>query len=114
MEIYSPIIYFGPLLLDELGQVDRAKEYFEMLLKSLPSDHPDIGSVYNNIGNVHDERNELNLALKNYEIGYEIRRKRLTPDHSQIAGSLINIAHIQQRKGNYDLALEYYKKIIKN
>jgi hypothetical protein len=45
MEVYSPIIYFGRLLLDELGQVDRAKEYFEMLLKSLPSDHPDIGSV---------------------------------------------------------------------
>jgi len=30
------------------------------------------GSVYNNIEAVHEKRNELNLALKNYEIGYEI------------------------------------------
>ncbi|CAF3681048.1 unnamed protein product [Rotaria sp. Silwood1] len=44
---YIPIIYFGRLLMYELGQVDRAENYFNMLLKSLPSDHPHIASVYN-------------------------------------------------------------------
>jgi tetratricopeptide (TPR) repeat protein len=78
MEDYSPMIYFGRLLLNQLGQVDQAKKYFEMLLKSIPSDHPDIGSVYNNIGNVYDMKGELNLALQNYQIGYELRRKQFS------------------------------------
>ncbi|CAF1590320.1 unnamed protein product, partial [Adineta steineri] len=88
MEESSPLIYFGRLLLNELGQVDRAGKYFNMLLKSLPHDHPDIASVYNGIGVVHDKRNELNLALKNYEIAYGIRQKQLPSNHPHIAGSL--------------------------
>ncbi len=113
IEECSPMIYFGCLLLNQLGQVDQAKKYFEMLLKSLPSDHPDIDSVYNNIGNVHGKRDELNLALKNYEFGYEIRRKRLPPNYLRIAGSLHNIGGIHQRKRNYDLALDYYQQSLK-
>jgi hypothetical protein len=35
MEECSPIIYFGRLLIVELGQVDRAGKYFNILLKSL-------------------------------------------------------------------------------
>ncbi|CAF3875833.1 unnamed protein product [Rotaria sp. Silwood1] len=75
MEENTPIIYFGRLLIYQLGHVDRAGKYFNMLLKSLPSDHPDIAAVYNNIGNVHDRKDEWNLALKNYEIAYEISIK---------------------------------------
>jgi tetratricopeptide (TPR) repeat protein len=112
MEETSPIIYFGRLLWNELGQVDQAGKYFNMLLKSLPADHPDIAAVYNNIGNVHDQRDELNLALKNYEIAYEIRRKHLLPNHPHIAGSLNNIGNNYKRKGNYDLALDYYRKAL--
>jgi tetratricopeptide (TPR) repeat protein len=113
MEEISPIIYFGALLMNELGQVDQAGKYFNMLLKSLPSDHPDIAAVYNNIGAVHHKKDELNLALKNYEIAYEIRRKRLTPNHPHIAGSLNNIGNIYQAKGNYDTATDYYQKSLK-
>jgi tetratricopeptide (TPR) repeat protein len=113
MEECSPIIYFGRLLIVELGQVDRAGKYFNMLLKSLPSDHPDVASVYNGIGNVHDQRNELNLALKNLEMGYKIRRRKLRPDHPHIGTSLNNIGGIYNKKGNFDLALDYYQKDLK-
>ncbi len=109
MEDNYPMIYFGRLLLKQLGQVDQGKKYFEILLKSLPSDHPDIDSVYNDIGNVHDKKDEL----KNYEIGYEIRRKRLQLNHPCIAESLRNIGDIHKRIGNYDFALDYYQQILK-
>jgi tetratricopeptide (TPR) repeat protein len=113
MEEYTPIIYFGRLLLFQLGQVDRAGKYFNMLLKSLPSDHPDIASVYNNIGNVHYQKEDFNLALKNYEIAYEIRRKRLAPNHPDLAGSLGSISRIYKAKGNHDTAIDYFQKALK-
>ncbi len=113
MEDISPIIYFGRLLMNELGQVDRSGKYFNMLLKSLSSGHPDIAAVYNNIGAVHHKKDELNLALKNYEIAYEIRRKRLAPNHPHIAGSLNNIGSIYKAKGNYDTATDYYQKALR-
>ncbi len=108
----SPIIYFGWLLLNELGQVDRAEKYFQMLLKTLPSDHQDIAAVYNGLGRVHSERNNLNLALENYEIAYKIRQKQLPPDHSRIAASLNNIANIIKEKGNLDKALDYFQQAL--
>ncbi|CAF0898613.1 unnamed protein product [Adineta steineri] len=113
MEDYTPLIYFGRLLLNELGQVDRAGKYFNMLLKSLPDDHPDIAAVYNNIGAVHRKKDELNLALKNLEIAYEIRRKQLPSNHSHIAGSLNNIGDIYRAKNDFNTALEYYQQALK-
>ncbi|CAF0898778.1 unnamed protein product [Adineta steineri] len=113
MEECSPLIYFGRLLMIELGQVDREGKYFNMLLESLPHDHPDIAAVYNGIGLVHSERNELNLALKNYEIAYRMRRKQLPSNHPHIAGSLNNIGGIYKAKGDFNTALDYYQQALR-
>jgi tetratricopeptide (TPR) repeat protein len=108
----TPIINYGHLLLYELGEIDQAEKYFNILLQSLPSDHPDIASIYNNIGNIHNQRDEWDLALKNFELGYKIRQKRLAPDHSHIAASLNNIGMIHKAKGNSDLALDQFKQAL--
>ncbi|CAF1349436.1 unnamed protein product [Adineta steineri] len=113
MEEYTPLIYFGRLLMNELGQVDRAGKYFNMLLKSLPQDHPDIAAVYNHIGIVHNARKELNLALKNYEIAYKMRRKQLPSNNPHIASSLNNIGGIYQAKGDFNTALDYYQQALR-
>jgi tetratricopeptide (TPR) repeat protein len=112
LDEYPPIIYFGRLLIKELGQVDRADKYFEMLLKSLPSDHADIAAVYNQIGNVHDRRGDLNSALKNFKLAYEIGQKQLVPNYQQLAGSLGNIGRIHRSKGNFDQALDCYRQVL--
>ena len=113
MKDSAPTIYVGYLLMTELGQMDRAGKYFNMLLKSFPSDHPDLGSVYTNIGNIHKNKNEINLALKNYQKAYEIRQKHLPSDHPLIAGSLHNIASVYKDKGELDLALDYYHQALR-
>jgi hypothetical protein len=41
VEIYSSLILFGRFLMGEINQIDRPKEYFKMLLKTLPNNHPD-------------------------------------------------------------------------
>ncbi|CAF0977621.1 unnamed protein product [Rotaria sp. Silwood1] len=112
MEYSSPIVYFGWLLLNELGQVNQAEKYFQMLLRSLPSDHPDIPSVYNGIGRVYSERNELDLALANYEMAYKLWRERLHSNPSHIARSLHNIANIMRDKGDFDQALNKYREAL--
>jgi tetratricopeptide (TPR) repeat protein len=109
---YSPIIYFGRLLLYELNQVDQAEKYFKMLLKSLPSDHSDIASVYNWIGVIHHTRKEFNLALENYQIAYEIRRERLPPDHPSIAQSLYDFGTVAETKTDYDQSINYYQQAL--
>jgi tetratricopeptide (TPR) repeat protein len=108
----TPIINYGHILLFELGEIDQAEKYFNILLKSLPPDHSDVASVYNNIGNIHNQRDEWDLALKNFQLGYEIRQKRLPPDHSHIAASLNNIGMIHKAKENSDLALECFQQAL--
>ncbi|CAF1007421.1 unnamed protein product [Adineta steineri] len=110
MQEYTPLICYGRLLLYELDQVDRAGKYFNILLKSLPHDHPDIAAVYNNIGIIHERRKEFNLALKNYEIAYKMRRKQLPANHPRIAGSLYNIGCIYKEKGDFNTALNYFQQ----
>lgn len=106
---YSPIIYFGYLTAFRLGQLEVARQYFNMLLKLLPADNPDFASAYSNIGHIDCEVGDLNSALKNYELAYKMRQAQLPPDNPHISNSLVNIGGIYRRKGDFDRALEYFK-----
>ena len=110
MKLSSPLIAFGKLLLNELGQINRAGNYYEKLLRSLPPNHPDIHFVHNNIGNVYGQKGELNLALKHYEEAYRLRRSTFPADHPCIAASLHNIGLIYKDKNDFNRALEYLRQ----
>ncbi|UJR19231.1 hypothetical protein I4U23_022360 [Adineta vaga] len=112
LDEYPPIIYFGRLLIKDLGQINRAEKYFEMLLKTLPSNHEHISAVYNQIGNIHDRRGNLNLALKYFELAYQTGQKQLTQNFQHFAGSLNNIGRIHRNKGNFNQALNYYNQAL--
>jgi tetratricopeptide (TPR) repeat protein len=122
MNYHSPIIYFGRLLLYELGQIDEAETYFNKLLELLPSDHPDIASVYDWIGVVHHKRSKLsignnkttrlNLAFENYEKAYTIRRNLLPHDHRHIASSLYDFANIAEERGNFGEAISFCQQAL--
>ena len=112
MEEPDPIINYGYLLLYELCDIDRAEKYFQILLRLLRFDHPDIASVYNNIGNIHNQRDQWDIALRNFQLGYELRKKRLPPDHPHIGASLNNIGMIYKAKEQPDVALEYFHQAL--
>ncbi|CAF2209051.1 unnamed protein product [Rotaria magnacalcarata] len=107
MKAHTPLIYFGALLWEELGQVDQALNYFKILLRTLPPDHPDISGVYCNIGSAYLKKKELSLALKHHEIAYQMRQNQHHPCHHRIASSLINIGMVYIEKCQYDLGLQY-------
>jgi tetratricopeptide (TPR) repeat protein len=113
MKEHSPVIYFGRLLLYDLGRVDQAEKYFAELLDTLPPDHPDISSVYNSIGDVCRAQGDLNMALKNYEEAYKIRQKVLSSDHPLIAALLNNIGIIHGEKEEFDHVIDSYYQALK-
>ena len=108
MKEYSPLISFGRLLWNELGQIDRAEKYFKNLLKSVPQDHPDISDIYNGMGCVYAKKGKLDLALNYYKEAYQIRKQTLQETDPKMAGSLHNIAVIYKTLGNTDRALDSY------
>ncbi|CAF4517862.1 unnamed protein product [Rotaria socialis] len=104
MKEYSPLIGFGRLLWNELGQIDRAEKYFKNLLQSVPPDHPDIADIYNSIGCVYAKKEK---ALTLYQEKLTIQRTILNDNHPNIALRLMKIGDFLKRHE------EYYGKALK-
>ncbi|CAF1130408.1 unnamed protein product [Adineta steineri] len=113
MKDTSPMIYFGSLLLHELGQVEQAEKYFQVLLKTLPSDHVDISSLKIGLGHIHIKRGDYRLALQEYEQAYKIRQDNLSVLHPRIATSLRNFGNTYRAMGDFDQALFYFREAMK-
>jgi tetratricopeptide (TPR) repeat protein len=119
MEDYSPMIYFGRLLLNQLGQVDQARKYFEMLLKSLPSDHPPIAGSLNNIGLIYRRKGNYDLALDYYQQALKMKGNLSSDENLHKAAVIENIGLVHMDKDNFDKALnhlysalEIYKRLL--
>jgi tetratricopeptide (TPR) repeat protein len=93
---------------------DKALEYYskslEIFKETLPPNHPDIATSYNNIGGIYDNKGDNEKALEYYYKSLEIRKETLPPNHPDIATSYNNIGFIYSKKGDNDKALEYYYK----
>jgi len=114
LQVYTPLIYFGRLLMNEMNQIDRAREYFEMLLKTLPSDHPDMPDVYNQIGaayymNTGELCGRLSQALEMFEKALKMRQNMYGDNDIRVALSLNNIGSVYNDRGEYDRALDCYQ-----
>ncbi|UJR11571.1 hypothetical protein I4U23_015751 [Adineta vaga] len=110
---YSPQILFGRLLFFEFGRLDKGDKYFRKLLKTLPPNHEDFASVYNNLGIIFYGRCQLRLALEFYVRAYILRRRNLHAQHPATAASLMNIGLVYHLKGNYNKALFYLERSLK-
>ncbi|UJR20632.1 hypothetical protein I4U23_023757 [Adineta vaga] len=108
----SLIIDVGRLFLNDSDLLDQVEKYFNMLLQSLPCDHPDIIKIYTNIANIHNDRDEFDLALKSYETAYQLCENHSSSNSSDAIDSLWGIALIHSRKSNFDSALDYYQKAL--
>ena len=59
--------------------------------KSLPSNHPDIASAYNNIGYVYGELGEYEKKLQYLKEALRIQEESLPSNHPNIANTYHNI-----------------------
>jgi tetratricopeptide (TPR) repeat protein len=100
-----------------LIKYDTALDYYNKSLKirieSLPPNHPDIATSYDNIGSIYYNKGENETALDYYNKSLKIRIESLPPNHLDIATSYNNIGSIYNNKREYDTALDYYNKSLK-
>ncbi|UJR32336.1 hypothetical protein I4U23_019799 [Adineta vaga] len=104
----NSMIYFGHLLWNDLNQIAQAKAYFQILSKSLPSDHMDIPDIYVELGNTYDQMGEYNLALNKYQYALNFRQKHLPNDYIHIACLLNHIGTVYKHMNNLDRAIDFY------
>ncbi|CAF3372063.1 unnamed protein product [Rotaria socialis] len=109
MEEYTPSIFFGRLLWNELGRLDQATAYFHLLLKS---DYNDTASVLNNLGIVQALKGDFAVALDNCVRALEMRSKNLLKNHPHIATSLHNIGAIYSARSDYVNAIDFYEQAL--
>ncbi|CAF0872618.1 unnamed protein product [Adineta steineri] len=98
------------------GDYEKAIWYFEQGLKieqkTLPSNHPDLATSYNNIGNVYDNMEEYSKALSFYEKALEMWQKTLPSNHPNLAASYNNIGSVYKNTGEYSKALSSLEKAL--
>ena len=66
----------------------------------------------NNLGIVHERRNELSEALSCFEHVYQTRTAILGNDHTDTVNALINLANVYQRLQNWDKACISYQEVV--
>ncbi|CAM4803195.1 unnamed protein product [Rotaria magnacalcarata] len=111
LQIYSPTIYFGRLLMNELGQIGTAAEYFYNLLTTLPEDHPDIAEVYNQIGALHYLRAADDVCVRPQIQTFELHKN----DFDEV--SLVDVSDLPRKEKKkalamFEKALEIRKKTL--
>ncbi|CAF3546665.1 unnamed protein product [Rotaria socialis] len=109
----SRMVYFGYLLWNELGQINQAKNYFNILLKSLSENDENTPKIYLELGQINDEIKQYNLALQNYQSALDIYQKQLSKDNIRIASVLNYIGLVCKHMGNLDRAMDYYRQSLK-
>jgi tetratricopeptide (TPR) repeat protein len=110
LQYQRPRVAFGNLIFQYFGQIDQAEKYFTMLLKTLPKDHPDLPSIYTQLGSIYRLTARADAALAKYRVAYEIRQQNLTPGHPDIADSLNCLGNWYRDKNELEQALEFYQQ----
>ena len=70
----------------------------------------DLGSTYNNIGNVYLSLGVYDAALENYKTSLDLKTKSLPTNHLSIAQTLRNIGLVYEQDENSADAIEYYRR----
>ena len=107
MRYYQPMIYFGHILVTKMGERERAKRYFKMLLRKLSSNHVNVPLIYCQLGDLHFSEKKCNKALIHYEKAMNIYYDRCPTDYTDLVDCLLNIGYLYLYEGKsfYDFFL---------
>ena len=100
-------------LLIKIGNFDKAKEVYQILLDETPKeDENQLSHLYHMLGIVNGSKADYREALKFYQKASEIQQKYLPPNHSDLATTYNNIGFVHKSMGEYSKALEFYQKTL--
>ena len=112
----TDLITLGSVLY-RMGEYDKAKKYFNLILNELDRNDPNYAFCYDGLGNIEYDQGRLEEALKHHKQALNLRKSSLTVDESCIALSHINIATDYKEIGDSRLAkyhVECAKTFIQN
>ncbi|KAG7362904.1 expressed tetratricopeptide repeat protein [Nitzschia inconspicua] len=97
------------------GELDDALTLLwdSLRIRKLQEDHVKVSETLKNIGNVHREKQEQELAVECYEECLRIRRSELGPDHEKVADALIAMGNVESDMQNTDDAMRCYQEALK-
>jgi tetratricopeptide (TPR) repeat protein len=92
------------------GELDDALNLLwgALRIRKLHEDHVKVSETLKNIGNVHREKQEHELAVECYEECLRIRRTELGDDHEKVADALIAIGNVRSDMDNTEDAMRAY------
>ncbi|CAF0838508.1 unnamed protein product [Didymodactylos carnosus] len=97
------------LCLWEMGDNDRALNYYELINKDLPDNHEAKGQLFNVIGIAYNNKNMFDLALKNYELALHFYNQN-GYRYVKIFQIYSNIGSVYEDMGKYKEALQNYRE----
>ncbi len=97
------------------GELDDALTLLwdALRIRKLQEDHVKVSETLKNIGNVHREKQEQDLAVECYEECLRIRRSELGVDHEKVADALIAMGNVQGDMERNDEAMRSYQEALK-
>ena len=97
------------------GELDSALTLLwdALRIRKTHKDDVKVSETLKNIGNVHREKQEHELAVECYEECLRIRRSELGDDHEKVADALIAIGNVRSDMENIDDAMRAYQEALK-
>ncbi|CAF1486513.1 unnamed protein product [Adineta steineri] len=99
------------LVLRKMGQFDKAKDIYQVLLDQIEDDK-DKADIYVHLGAVNYNQGKYEEALTFYEKSLPIYQKTLPPNHLNLAITYSNIGLVHTNMGNYVKALSSNEKAL--
>jgi tetratricopeptide (TPR) repeat protein len=96
------------------GELDDALSLLwdALRIRKLQDDHVKVSETLKNIGNVHREKQEHDLAVECYEECLRIRRAELGDDHEKVAEALVAIGNVLSDMDHTEDAMGSYKEAL--
>ncbi|CAF4276119.1 unnamed protein product [Adineta steineri] len=96
----------------KLEALDCLQKALIIYQKHLPTNHPQMGDLYNNIGLTHYILEQYDLAFEHLNISLKIKEKCLPPQHPDIAMTHFNLGLVYESQDQLQEALSYLEKAI--
>ncbi|CAF4904883.1 unnamed protein product, partial [Rotaria sp. Silwood1] len=79
-----------------MNDLDKAEEFYTLLLNELPSDHSDVITIKNDLGGIYRENGEYLQALQNHKEALKLHRLIMPHDFVQRAAIYNDIGYVYE------------------
>ncbi|CAF4046364.1 unnamed protein product, partial [Rotaria sp. Silwood1] len=97
----------------EMDDLDKAEEFYTLLLNELPTDHPDVITIKNDLGGVYREKGQYLQALETHQQALNLHRLLMPSDFVQRAAIFNDIGYVYFELGDYCQSLKYHQKTLR-